>query len=222
MFALVLLAFGSALAQQFFDASAQRLVQSSTVVTLLIAVWNTNANHRLINRMALFPVAIVVAAAAGYWLDKAGLYYPHLLLMLVFFIVSAMKTAKQVIFTGEINGNKIIGAICLYLLLGLIWTLLYTLSELMWSNAFNGLTQNAKWYFIYPDLMYFSFVTLTTVGYGDISPAIPITRFLVYFQAIFGQFYMAILVASLVGAHMSKRQKFKLDHISETNEGNNH
>ena len=157
MFALLLLAFGCALAQQFFDESAQRFVQSSIVITLLIAVWDTNAKHRVINRMALFPIAIVLTSAAGYWLDMYGLDYPHLLLMLVFFIISAVKTTKQVVFTGEIDGNKITGAICLYLLLGLIWTVLYTLSELLWAGAFNGLAQNSKWYFILPDLILFSF-----------------------------------------------------------------
>ena len=51
----------------------------------------------------------------------------------------------------------------------------------------------------------YSFVTLTTLGYGDISPVLPLARFLVYMEAIVGVFYMAILVASLIGVRLSDR-----------------
>jgi len=59
------------------------------------------------------------------------------------------------------------------------------------------------WYDNFADVAYFSFVTLTTLGYGDISPIVPIARFLVYMEAIVGVFYMAILVASLIGIRIS-------------------
>ena len=59
------------------------------------------------------------------------------------------------------------------------------------------------------EYIYFSFVTLSTLGYGDISPASEIARSLVYLEAICGQFYIAILVASLVGAHMSEQAENK-------------
>ena len=62
------------------------------------------------------------------------------------------------------------------------------------------------WYENFADGTYFSFVTLTTLGYGDISPVTPVARFLVYMEAIVGVFYMAILVASLIGMRVSARQ----------------
>lgn len=62
-----------------------------------------------------------------------------------------------------------------------------------------------------PELAYFSFVTLTTLGYGDISPVTPFARALVNLEAIFGQFYIAILVAALVGIHISSRTASKRD-----------
>ncbi len=51
--------------------------------------------------------------------------------------------------------------------------------------------------------MYFSYVSLTTLGYGDISPDTPFTRFLVYLEAIFGQLYLAIMIAGLVGVRIA-------------------
>ncbi len=207
MFALTLLLLSTAAAQQFFDVSIQRLVQSTTVITLIITIWGVKSETDIFRKAAILPVAIILTSAVSFWLDSSGLKYTQLLIMLAFFISSAIQTAKQVLLTGPVNLNKIVGAICLYLLLGLIWALLYTLLELHFDSAFNGVTPGLEWYLLFPDFVYFSFVTLTTLGFGDISPSVPITRFLVYFQAVLGQFYLAILVASLVGSHMSQRQQ---------------
>lgn len=206
MFALILLLLSTAVAQQFFDVSIQRLVQSTTVITLIIAIWGVKSESIIFSKAAIFPVAIILTSAIGYWLDTYGLKYTHLLIMLLFFISSAYQTGKQVLLTGPIDLNKIVGAICLYLLLGCIWALLYTLAEVHFDSAFNGIPPHLEWYLLFPDFVYFSFVTLTTLGFGDISPSMPVTRFLVYSQAILGQFYLAVLVASLVGSHMSQRQ----------------
>lgn len=202
-FALILLLLSTATAQQFFDQSVQRLVQSTTVITLLVAVWGVKSKNFILRKAFIFPVAILLVALVSSWLDNAGFDHFFLLLLLSFFISTAVKTAKQVLFTGIIDGNKILGAICLYLLMGLIWALLYTLIQLDFPNSFNNMKETDQWYVLFPDFVYFSFVTITTLGFGDISPTLPVARFLVYLEAVVGQFYLAILVASLVGSRMS-------------------
>jgi len=202
-FSLVLLLLGTSLAQQFFDHSVQRLVQSATIVTLLVAVWGVDSKDFVLRKTFIFPIAILVFSFFGAWLDNAGFDHLYLLLLLSFFISTALRTAKQVLFTGDIDGNKILGAICLYLLMGLIWAVLYTLVQLSFVDAFTNISNNSAWFTLFPEFIYFSFVTITTLGFGDISPMLPISRFLVYFEAIVGQFYLAILVASLVGSHMN-------------------
>ena len=87
-------------------------------------------------------------------------------------------------------------------MIGLIWALLYLLLAQTIHGAFNGLEQ-VVWYENFADGAYYSFVTLTTLGYGDISPVTPMARFLVYMEAILGVFYMAILVASLIGVRIT-------------------
>lgn len=69
-------------------------------------------------------------------------------------------------------------------------------------NAFNGLNAT-HWYETFPDLVYFSFVSLTTLGYGDIGPVAPLARFLAFMEAMLGQLYIAIVVASLVGIRIA-------------------
>ncbi len=206
-FALVLLLLGTALAQQFFDDSAQRYMQSTTIITLLVAVWGVESKQFILRKAFIFPLAIFAVSIFSNWLDNAGFDQFYLLLLLSFFISTAFKTAKQVLFTGEIDGNKILGAVCLYLLLGLIWAVLFTLLQLEFSGSFQTMQHNNQWFMLFPDFVYFSFVTMTTLGFGDISPTLPLARFLVYLEAIIGQFYLAILVASLVGSRMSTLSK---------------
>ncbi len=206
-FALILLLLGTALAQQFFDDSTQRLVQSATIVTLLVAVWGVDSKDFVLRRTYIFPFAILLFSVFSAWLDNAGFDQIYLLLLLSFFISSAIRTAKQVLFTGDIDGNKILGAICLYLLMGLIWAVIYTLIELNFPTSFTNVKGTSEWFTLFPNFIYFSFVTITTLGFGDISPLLPISKVIVYLEAVVGQFYLAILVASLVGSHMTNVDK---------------
>lgn len=206
-FALILLLLGTALAQQFFGDSVQRLMQSTTVITLLVAVWGVESKQFFLRKTFIFPLAILSISMVSNWLDSAGFDQFYLILLLSFFIFTAFKTAKQVLFTGEIDGNKILGAICLYLLLGLIWAVTYTLLQLEFPSSFQVMSEQIQWFTLFPDFVYFSFVTITTLGFGDISPTLPVARFLVYLEAIIGQFYLAILVASLIGSRLSTLPK---------------
>ena len=107
-------------------------------------------------------------------------------------------------FGPKIDVNKIVGSVTIYLLIGIIWALLYALVEEFFTGSFSGadLANDGNQFW---DLIYFSFVTLATLGYGDILPVNTYARTLAYMEAIAGQFYIAILVASLVGAHLSER-----------------
>ncbi|MBU2870338.1 potassium channel family protein [Colwellia sp. E2M01] len=201
--ALCLLLLSTSLAQQFFHDSVQRMVQSATIVTLLVAVWGVESKNFFLRRGFMFPFAILVFSFFSAWLDNTSFDKLYLFMLLIFFIFSGLQTAKQVLFTGDIDFNKILGAICLYLLMGLSWAVIYTLIQLYIPNSFVNIHSNNQWFTLFPDFIYFSFVTLTTLGFGDISPSLPLSRFLVYFEAIVGQFYLAILVASLVGSHMA-------------------
>jgi len=207
IFALIMLLLSTALAQQFFPQSIQRLVQSTTVVTLLVAVWGIDSKYFILRKAFIFPIAILSVALFSAWLDRTGFDQLFLILLLSFFIFTSIQTARQVLFTGDIDRNKILGAICLYLLLGLIWAVLYTLLQLTLSNSFNNIENNQEWFTLFPEFIYFSFVTLTTLGFGDISPLSPFAKVLAYMEAIIGQFYLAILIASLVGSSITPNKE---------------
>ena len=202
---LVILLFASAVVEEFFGELGQRAVQSATILTLIIGIWTLKSSATWFRSKFGFVLALVAILFINIILDVIGLDFVQLFLILAFFIWTTYLAARQVLFTGMIDGNKIIGSICIYLLLGLIWTTLYLLVLEVSPNAFNSLA-HASWYQNFPVVTYYSFVTLTTLGYGDISPLAPLARFLVFMEAVVGVFYMAILVASLIGVRMSEYQ----------------
>lgn len=202
LFSLVFFLLLGAVVEQMQTDMGQLVVTSSTIVMLAVGIWSfKETKHWFLVGLGIL-VAIFAVVVIGFIFEYVGFHYIHLLLMLVFFIWTTWLAARQVLFTGTIDDNKIVGAICIYLLLGLIWTIMYLLIAQAVPDAFNGL-QQAPWYENFSELSYYSFVTLTTLGYGDISPKLPIPQFLAYMEAVVGVFYIAILVASLIGVRMS-------------------
>jgi hypothetical protein len=128
-------------------------------------------------------VALVVSLQAMAWLLIA--------------LVIIWTVARAVFEPGHITYHRVVGAILLYLTIGLLFVALYTLVGAYSPNAFNGLTVTAH-VSLPSDLVYFSFTTLTTVGYGDIVPVDPVARSLSNIEAILGQLYPATLLARLV------------------------
>jgi len=129
----------------------------------------------------------------------------HLLTLFVFFLGSFYLSYAQILLKGEIDKNILIGSIVLYLLLGLIWTSIYLILLLFFPDAFHGI-EVVSWQDNLTKMIYYSFVTLTTLGYGDILPQNTLAEFFVYLEAIAGVFYMAIIVASIVSARLSHIQ----------------
>jgi hypothetical protein len=115
----------------------------------------------------------------------------------------------QVFREGPVTGHRISGAIVVYLLMGALWGLLYQLVALSIPQAFRLPEEFIR---NHPDallrqLSYFSFITLTTTGYGDITPVHPVARLLVMLQALTGQLYLAITLARLVSLEIMHRHE---------------
>lgn len=102
---------------------------------------------------------------------------------------------KRVFRGGRISRQRIEGAVAAYLLIGLVWADAYELVALFVPGAFAGASAAGL-----PahDFVFFSYVTLTTVGYGDITPVVPAARSLANLEALIGQLYPAVLLARLV------------------------
>lgn len=206
LIAIIFLLFSSACVEQFFARTliGQSLVLALTVISMSIGVWSIRSNRFAFKSTIALVFFTFLLSAAITFLDIAQLEWLHLLLMLLFFVITLKIAAQQVLLSGRITSNNIVGSICIFLLLGLIWAILFSLTNEFIPNSFSGLP-GQFWQENFSDLIYFSFVTLTTLGFGDLLPTSAIARFLVYLEAVVGVFYMAIVVSSLVGAALNHR-----------------
>jgi hypothetical protein len=102
-----------------------------------------------------------------------------------------------------ITADRLRGAACAYLLMGLAWALAYRLIERFIPGSFAGLAAIEADGMETPQMVYYSFVTLTTLGYGDITPVRPLAETLSFLEAFVGQFYLTVLVAFLVGQRLA-------------------
>ncbi|HXV79080.1 MAG TPA: ion channel [Candidatus Binatia bacterium] len=139
--------------------------------------------------MALSPISVVTATFCA----------------IVFFFFIALSLLFHVFGHEWVTGDTIAGAICVFLLIGIIWMLAYQAIHFFDPKAFNNVTAKGFSPAAIVDLAYFSFVTLTTVGYGDITPISRPVRMFVVTEAILGQIYLTVLVARLVGLYASVR-----------------
>jgi hypothetical protein len=110
--------------------------------------------------------------------------------------IFALLATKQFLMSGRIPAHRIGGAIVVYLLIGILWSRLYYIADMTIPGAFRT-SEGAATLTSY---VYFSFVTLATIGYGDISPVHPLVRNLAVLEAVTGQMYIAVLIARLVSA----------------------
>ena len=154
----------------------------------------------------IFVVAGVIFSVLASQVESVAFQFGSLLTLIGFLVTAITHTMKQVAVGTDMSMNRIVGAICVYLLLGVIWALTYSVLELAVPGSFAGFEtwSNRGWE---SEWLYFSFVTMTTLGYGDLLPISATARVMAYLQAVFGQFYIAILVAGLVSAYIASKDR---------------
>jgi Ion channel len=187
-------------------AGVKRSILSDVVFSLLFvsgmaAVWSEG---RMVFRVV---TTLTLGSLAAKWLTRlapGGEFAiwnaaADMLALASFTLVVLAKVVRP----GTITSHRIQGAVAVYLLLGLVWANAYEWTDLANPGAFTGAgasgAQDASW-------IYYSFVTLTTMGYGDITPVHPVARSLAAAEALTGQLYIAILISRLVALEVDARR----------------
>jgi uncharacterized membrane protein len=171
---------------------------------LLIGVWSLRGSTMWFRVGMFLAVAGMLLNTLTIQTGKLSFLYATLITLMLFLILAILTALRQVLVSEEVSRNRLTGVFCIYLLLGTVWALAYAFVELTSPGSFRGIEPelsrgwNVEW-------IYFSFITLASLGYGDITPLSITARVLSYTEAIFGVFYMAVLVAGLVGIHMGQQ-----------------
>lgn len=174
---------------------------------LILAVYAIRKKTELIRG----SITLLIVTLVLLWIGSLGLVElsaKAASILLCLYICSLVYSFCKYIFSAKrVDANLISATLCLYLLLGLLWGTIYATFEAFRPGSFAGEllaeadTATDKLHYLY----YFSYITLTTLGYGDILPQTREAAALCQVEAILGQFFTAVLVARLVGIQVSQQ-----------------
>lgn len=188
---LVVFVFTSVAPNSPWADSTLVLLQSLTLVT---ALW-TSGVARADSRVSISLVALATASALAL-LIFGGDFFKAVVLILAGLLTLAtiLTVALGIVDQGEANVKAVTGAVCVYVLIGLLFVFLYgVIATVSSSDFFAQGTDGTR-----SLRLYFSFVTLATLGYGDYTPGHELGRTLAIVEALFGQLYLVTVIALLV------------------------
>lgn len=180
-----------------------RILESVMLTLVLISAVLAVGRRRPVLWLAIFMVTPTVA---GRWLNH---FWPDtvspvwfLSCILIFILFILFQLMRFILVAPRVNGDIICAGVSAYLLLGLLWAFAYMLIAQMVPGAFffDGRIEGAQAMTSFTSV-YFSFITLTTVGYGDITPVSNVARMLAAMEAMTGTLFVAILIARLVSMY---------------------
>lgn len=204
----LLLLFLAIFLTPFTDSKLFRML-TSLLFSLLMVSGVADLSGNVVVRIAAGTVActaIVLRWMTEFVPGAAVLRWSSLVTFLFMVLLTVSIIYKVFLDNERVTADRVRGAIAAYLLFGLTWTVLYGLLDQILPHAFSLPAPGT----VYSDsrqeqFAYFSFVTLTTVGYGDITPTHDITRLFAVIEALTGQLYPATLLARLVSLEISHR-----------------
>jgi hypothetical protein len=180
------------------------------IESILFSVVLISGILAIADRRSVMIIAAVLAvvALAGRWISylRPDRMPPELFLIggILFVLFVIINLLRFVLTASEVDTEVLCASISAYLLLGLLWTFAYWLVAELIPNAFafSGPDKSLEGF----NGFYFSFITMSTVGYGDITPVAKVARMLAAMEAMTGLLYVAVLIARLVALQTTARK----------------
>ncbi len=176
------------------------------VISILVVTWHSHiASIAVTAAVLLSPIGTFIwrehPTPLTEWLSAGG--------RLLAISAVSLTIARAVFASGRVTFHRVQGAVVLYLNFALLFFTIYRLIEVLLPNSFSNLPHAGAEYGSGAALLYFSFSTLTTLGYGDIVPVHPLARSLANLEGVIGQLYPATLLARLVSLEIEHRRQSK-------------
>lgn len=124
-----------------------------------------------------------------------------------FILIAIIVLSRDVFVRGKVTVNMIIGSICIYLLIGMFFAFIYGILAVIDISNLAFITESKNTVLSFGDYLYYSYVALTTTGFGDVVATVSIAKTITILEIIVGPVYLAIMVARLVGTHISQSLK---------------
>ena len=179
---------------------------SAVFIGVIYAV--SHKKHRILIALIL-ALPMLGAMWSKYFVVNSALGAVGGLCGAAFFIFAIIQILIFIYSQKKVTTDLIVGAVIVYLLMALAWSFIFGVVESMHPGSFSvpeveGISTSRSF-------LYYSFVTLTTLGYGDITPVTSLARSLCILEAVIGQLYLVVQVAWLVGVHVSQSMLKKSD-----------
>ena len=175
----------------------------TAILFALIYAIKSNRTQMVIGVILALP--LILTTWAAYFIEITSMGLTTRIFSALFFGYAVTNILRQMSTRKEVTREMIFGAIVAYLLIALMWAFLYMVLEKLAPGSFSfsqkAVLSETK------QFQYFSFVTITTLGYGDVTPLTDRASTLAMLEALVGQIYLVVLVAWLVGMHVSRRSK---------------
>lgn len=183
-----------------------KILNIFTTLILLAGIYVASSNRRRL----IIAIFLVLPALSANWantiFENTSLALASNFFGTLFFVFAALTILSTVLKAKEVTVDIMCGAISVYLLIGIAWSGVYSFLETLYPGSFYiGDIHNADNVLNISDFIYYSFVTLTTLGYGDIIPVSPRARSIAILEAITGVLFMAVLIARLVGTYIAQQ-----------------
>lgn len=170
-------------------------------LVLIAAVYSLSYRKRTFVIGLVLGIPYFVAIWTNVFSEQRQLDLIELASAIAFLIFITLTLLQHVLGSHRVTADTLFGAACVYLLLGVTWAFAYTLTESIQPGSFLLPDKINEDMTLISDLLYFSFVTLTTLGYGEILPVSTFARSLAIVESMAGVLYLALLVARLVAMY---------------------
>ncbi|GHB20081.1 hypothetical protein GCM10007094_05040 [Pseudovibrio japonicus] len=209
LFSQFLLLFGSLiLPGQTLDAYVFSLFYSFNIATGMLVTLKKKVHFRLIT--VLLACSILLFLLDTPLFPNVGRLVPQLVIYFIFHAIVALVLIEEMLFAQEKNYRVVLGVLSGYISIGMVSFFLFVLIEHMYPGSFKGLpVEDMETHSQEEAILYVAFITLMTIGYGDIVPVAPLARKAAIIVGLAGQFYMVVLTAIIVGKflHMKTTEK---------------
>lgn len=196
LFTILLFLGASLMTGEGFTGSVMVSISSTLMVLATILTIQTNRRTLIV-----FAVGVILLREASRFLIHNP-FFDSLASFanVVFFLVIVFHLVSQVARSREVDLAVILESINGYLLVGLSGGILLAMTAVLKEGSFNGELATR-----FSDFIYFGFITMTTIGYGEITPVTGLARWVAIVVGVSGQLYIAIIIATLVGKYISRQ-----------------